>query len=124
MKYQGSKDPTLGEYMKNTMYTTLRIGAINGISTIYMPKILSLKIGDVIKVTCYKRDDPEKKLMSFTKKIMSFGGGGVGCYVNKNVGLKKGDVIVARLEYARKLEGENGIDPGVSAEEIFEKDFN
>lgn len=107
--------------MKETGYATLKIGAMNSSYTVHFPAVLGFEPGDIVKISCYRRGDADKKLFVFIKRVLKLGIGR-GCIVNKSSGLKKGDVIIARIDYVGNG-GSYTDDTGVQVKEGFEDPF-
>lgn len=94
--------------MKDTVYTTAKVYTLNGSTFIYLSKILGYVPGDTVRMTFSMKGQPEMKTL--IKKVTKFGNS-CGCLIDRSYGLKKGDIIVARIEEA------SGDDTGVEAEE-------
>ena len=110
------------EDTKNAVYVTKKLCTTNKSVTIYLPNFVGLEVGDVVRLTCYEYGNPAHKSMVI-KRVCKLGGSAIGCYLDKTLGFKKGDIVVARAEYIGKVKADSD-DTGITVEKAFEKDFD
>lgn len=106
--------------MKETVYMTMKVFDNAGSHLVYLSDHLGIDVGDMVALTFYKMGDCDRKIMKLTKRVVKVGNGR-GCYIDKRLGVIRGDVIIARIDPAG-VAGEKS-DARIKAEKGFEEPF-